>query len=166
MILGDGAKWIWNWANDNFPGAIQILDFFHAKEKLVLFAKYQFRDEEIRSNWVKQQSDKLLDNGLEEVMMTLKKCRARSEEAKLAKQKAIDYFIEHDDRMQYKTYREQGLMIGSGPIEAAHRSVIQQRMKLSGQKWSIEGAQAMANLRCYKHSGAWGIIKKIIAAAA
>ena len=57
-------------------------------------------------------------------------------------------------------------MIGSGPIEAAHRSVIQQRMKLSGQKWSIEGAQAMANLRCYKHSRAWGIIKKIIAATA
>ena len=166
VILGDGAKWIWNWADDNYPGAIQILDFFHAKEKLVLFAKHQFRDEETRSNWVKQQSDQLLDNGLEEVLVTLKKCRARSEEAKLAKQKAVDYFMEHDDRMQYKTYREQGLMIGSGPIEAAHRSVIQQRMKLSGQKWSIQGAQAMANLRCYKHSGAWGIIKEIIAAAA
>ena len=166
VIIGDGAKWIWNWADDNFPGAVQILDFFHAKEKLVLFAKQQFKNEAIRSNWVQQQSDKLLDNGLEEVLITLKKCRAKSEEAKSAKQKALDYFIEHDDRMQYKTYREQGLMIGSGPIEAAHRSVIQQRMKLSGQKWSIPGAQAIANLRCYKHSGAWGIVKKIIAAAA
>ncbi len=67
--------------------------------------------------------------------------------------------------MQYKSYREKGLMIGPGPIEAAHRSVIQQRMKLSGQKWSIKGAQAMCNLRCYKHSGAWDMIKKIIAAA-
>lgn len=77
-------------------------------------------------DWIKQQSDKLLDNDLEEVLGTLRSCRARNTEAKLAKQKAIDYYIEHDDRMQYKTYRDQGLMIGSGPIEAAHRSVIQQ----------------------------------------
>jgi len=53
-----------------------------------------------------------------------------------------------------------------GNAEAAHRSVIQQRLKLSGQKWSVSGAQAIADLRCYKHSGAWSIIKKIIAAAA
>lgn len=166
VIIGDGAKWIWNWAEDNYPGAIQILDFYHAKEKLVTFARHQFKEEQVRLQWVKQQTDKLLDNGLEQVLANLRSCRAKNHEAKLAKQKAIDYYIEHDDRMQYKTYREQGLMIGSGPIEAAHRSVIQQRMKLSGQKWSIEGAQAMTNLRCYKHSGAWKKIKAIIAAAA
>ncbi|MCB0631674.1 MAG: hypothetical protein KDD15_18140 [Lewinella sp.] len=166
VIIGDGAKWIWNWADDNYPGAIQILDFYHAREKLVLFARAQYRDEQVRLDWLKRQSDQLLDNGVEEVLTTLRSCRARSPEAKLAKQKAIDYYIEHDERMQYKTYREQGLMIGSGPIEAAHRSVIQQRMKLSGQKWSINGAKAILNLRCYKHSGAWDKIKKIIAAAA
>jgi Uncharacterised protein family (UPF0236) len=166
VIIGDGAKWIWNWADDNYPGAIQILDFYHAKEKLVLFARHQYKKEEARLNWIKEQSQKLLDNRLEDVISTLRLCRARNAEAKLAKQKAIDYYVEHDDRMQYKTYREKGLMIGSGPIEAAHRSVIQQRLKLSGQKWSISGAQAIANLRCYKHSGAWSMVKKIIAAAA
>lgn len=166
VIIGDGAKWIWNWADDNYPGATQILDFYHAKEKLVLFARAQFRDEQTRLNWIQQQADKLLDNGLEQVLLSLRSCRARTPEAKLAKQKAIDYYVEHDDRMHYKTYREHGLMIGSGPIEAAHRSVIQQRMKLSGQKWSVHGAQAIANLRCYKHSGAWDKIKTIIAAAA
>jgi hypothetical protein len=166
VIIGDGAKWIWKWADDNYPGALQILDFYHAKEKLVLFARHQYPEEQTRLDWIKDQSDKILDNGLEEVLSTLYCCRARNEEAKLAKQKAIDYYVEHDDRMQYKTYREQGLMIGSGPIEAAHRSVIQQRLKLSGQKWSVPGAQAIANLRCYKHSGAWNIVKKIIAAAA
>lgn len=166
VIIGDGAKWIWNWAEDNYPAATQILDFYHAKEKLVIFARHQFKEEQDRIQWIKQQTDKLLDNDVEQVMVTLQSCRAKTPEAKLAKQKAIDYYIEHEDRMQYKTYREKGLMIGSGPIEAAHRSVIQQRMKLSGQKWSIAGAQAMTNLRCYKHSGAWDMIKKIIAAAA
>ena len=166
VILGDGAKWIWNWVEDNYPGAIQILDFYHAKEKLVLFARQQFKEDQIRKQWVKQQADRLLNNELEQVLVCLRTCRARTPEAKVAKQKAIAYYVEHDDRMQYKTYREKGLMIGSGPIEAAHRSVIQQRMKLSGQKWSIKGAQAIANLRCYKHSHAWGKIKNIIAAAA
>ena len=88
-----------------------------------------------------------------------------SPRAKEFKEKAIGYFIEHEDRMLYKTYREKGLMIGSGPIEAAHRSVLQQRMKQSGQKWTTEGANAIANLRCYRKSGAWKLIKKIIAAA-
>jgi hypothetical protein len=166
VIIGDGAKWIWNWADDNYPGAIQILDFYHAKEKLLGFARHQFTDEVKRHNWMEAQLDKLGDNGLEDVLSTLRLCKSRNEEAKLAKLKVIDYYVEHDDRMQYKTYREKGLMIGSGPIEAAHRSVIQQRLKLSGQKWSVSGAQAIANLRCYKHSNAWTIIKTIIAASA
>jgi hypothetical protein len=67
--------------------------------------------------------------------------------------------------IQYKTYRDAGLLIGSGPVEAAHRSVIQQRMKLSGQKWSIKGAQAIANLRCYKYSGAWNMIENVVKVA-
>lgn len=166
VIIGDGAKWIWNWAEDNYPSALQILDFYHAKEKLVIFARHQFKDEQVRLEWIKEQSEKLLDNQLENVISSLKSCRARSTEAKIAKQKTIDYYMEHDDRMHYKTYRDKGLMIGSGPIEAAHRSVIQQRMKLSGQKWSISGANAMANLRCYKSSKAWHIVEEIIANAA
>ncbi len=166
VILGDGAKWIWNWAEDNYPGAIQILDYYHAKEKLVLFAKYQFSQDQDRMQWLKKQKEKLLNNQVDQVIEVLKCIRSRSDQAKIAKQKAIDYYIEHEDRMMYKSYRKKGLLIGSGPIEAAHRSVIQQRMKLSGQKWSINGANAMANLRCYKHSGAWEVIKTVIANAA
>lgn len=166
VIIGDGARWIWNWAEDNYPGALQILDFYHAKEKLVLFAKYQFKEQVNRQNWVKEQLEKLLDNRLEEVLSTIRSCRSKGDEAKLAKTKLMDYYTEHGERMQYKTYRDKGLMIGSGPIEAAHRSVIQQRMKLSGQKWSIKGANAIANLRCYRSSGAWNLVEKIIAVAA
>lgn len=165
VIVGDGAKWIWNWAEDNYPGAVQILDFFHAKEKLVDFARYQWTEDEQRHQWIEEQLGRLLDNGLEDVLLCVRSCRARSPEAKQAKEKLISYYIEHDDRMQYKTYTDQGLLIGSGPIEAAHRNVIQQRMKRSGQKWSVDGAQALANLRCYQCSKSWNLIEKIIAAA-
>lgn len=165
VIIGDGAKWIWNWVEDNYPGATQILDFYHAKEKLVIFAKYQFEDDEAQKNWIERQKKLLLNNQNEKVIANLKSIRAKNGLAKLAKQKAITYYIEHDDRMQYKSYLEKGLMIGSGPIEAAHRSVIQQRMKLSGQKWSIQGAQAIATLRCYKKSMAWDKVRNLIKAA-
>ncbi len=165
VIIGDGARWIWNWVEDNYPGATQILDFYHAKEKLVIFAKYQFKDGEAQKSWLEKQKKLLLNNQSEEVIANLKAIRAKNAMAKQAKQKAIAYYIEHDDRMQYKTYLEKGLMIGSGPIEAAHRSVIQQRMKLSGQKWSIKGAQAIATLRCYKKSKAWEKVRNLIKAA-
>lgn len=165
VIVGDGARWIWNWAEDNYPGAIQILDFFHAKEKLVEFAHHQWRQEDKRSAWIENQLERLRNDELELVLQTIRSCRANNTAAKQAKEALIRYYLEHEDRMQYKTYREQGLLIGSGPIEAAHRSVIQQRMKRSGQKWSQQGASAMSNLRCYRCSKAWHLVEKVIHAA-
>lgn len=165
VIIGDGAKWIWNWAEDNYPGAVQILDFFHAKEKLVEFARYQYNDEAERVAWLDQQLGILRNNGVEQIMQLVRSCRAHNQPAKEAKEKLLRYYLEHEDRMQYKTYREQGLLIGSGPIEAAHRGVIQQRMKRSGQRWTELGAQAMANLRCYYSSSAWNIVQEIVKAA-
>lgn len=114
----------------------------------------------LKSNWPVCVTTKV-----EGVVQTIKATRARTTEAKQAKEKLVRYYLEHEDRMQYKTYLDQGLLIGSGPIEAAHRSVIQQRMKRSGQKWSEKGARAMADLRCYRASNAWGLVEKVIHAA-
>lgn len=167
VVVADGAGWIWNWCEDNYPGCVQILDFFHAKEKLVLLANAHFQDQEKRKKWVEDQALLLRDNQVREVMKNVKRLACRSLSSKDAKDKLLRYYEEHEDRMAYKTFRDEGYMIGSGPIEAAHRSVIQQRMKLSGQKWSVNGANAIANLRCYNKSGAWdkviNMIKKIAA---
>ena len=165
VIIADGAAWIWNWAEDNYPGATQILDFYHANEKLVLLAKYQFTNEDKRKKWLVQRYDELMNDQVEKVIMTVKSMRSRGTIAAETKQNLIKYFTDHAERMMYKTYREKGLLIGSGPIEAAHRNVLQQRMKLSGQKWSIEGANAIANLRCYKKGGSWELVENIIKAA-
>jgi hypothetical protein len=165
VIIGDGAKWIWNWAENNYPGATQILDFFHAKEKLVLFANHQFVKQDQKAKWLNIQTERLRADKVEEVISELQRLRSKTTKAKEYKEKAIKYYLDHEDRMLYKTYRDKGLMIGSGPIEAAHRNVLQQRMKLSGQKWTRDGVNAIANLRCYRKSGAWNIIKSIISAA-
>jgi hypothetical protein len=165
IIIGDGAKWIWNWAEDNYPNAIMILDFYHAKEKLVLFSNANFKDDIKRKEWLEIQTKLLFDGKVEKVMENVKTLKPRYEEAKRQKQKLLSYYLEHEDKMEYDKYREQGFLIGSGPIEAAHRSVLQCRMKLSGQKWSINGANAMANLRCYIKSNAGDLVQKFILAA-
>lgn len=165
-FIGDGSKWIWNFVENNYPGARQILDFHHANEKLELFAKCHFRDQEKKSQWLNTQKEQLLSDQVAEVINQLKALKPRCTEAKNAKENAIHYYTEHEDRMMYKTYTQLKLLIGSGPIEAAHRKVIQQRLKLSGQKWSIPGAQAIANLRCYNSSKNWNIIKNLLRLAA
>ncbi len=165
IIIADGAKWIWNWAEDNYPNATHILDFYHAKEKLVLFANHQFKDDVKRKKWVEEQSSKLKEDKVEQVINDLQKTRSSNQKAKEYKEKATKYYLEHEDRMLYKTYMDKGILIGSGAIEAAHRSVLQQRMKLSGQKWTVKGANAIANLRCYRKSRAWNMVENIIKAA-
>lgn len=166
IFIGDGAKWIWNWVEDNYPGAVQILDYYHAVEKIEDFAKHQFLNKDKKQKWLAKQKELLNADGVLTVISNLKNLRSISPQAKYAKQTAITYYEEHEDRMLYKTYKEKGMMIGSGPIEAAHRNVIQQRLKLSGQKWSIKGAQAIANLRCYNKSQAWHLIDNLIRLAA
>jgi hypothetical protein len=166
VFLCDGAKWIWSWVESNFPGSIQIVDYYHAAEKIKIFAKYHFKDQEINQKWIQEQEGLLLDNQVLQVVENLQKLKPRNTFAAEAKNVAINYYVEHEDRMQYKTFRDQGLLIGSGPVEAAHRKLIQQRMKLSGQKWSVKGAQAIGNLRCFKESNNWEMVENLIRLAA
>jgi hypothetical protein len=71
-------------------------------------------------------------------------------------QKLIDYYQGNKERMDYRKYKKIGVgIIGSGAIESAHRTVIQKRMKLSGQRWSKEGAQNMLHLRTCSMNKQW-----------
>ena len=65
VIIGDGAAWIWKWAEDNYPNATQIVDFYHAKEKLVLFSNQQFRNQAIKDNWLDRQLERLKNDKVE-----------------------------------------------------------------------------------------------------
>jgi len=166
VVIADGAKWIWNWVEDNYPGAVQILDFYHALEKLGQFSSHQFKQTEQRSQWMEEQKQRLLENEVDKVVEVIISLKPKNAEAKRAKEDVVRYYRDHEDRMQYKTYRLAGLLIGSGPIESAHRNVIQQRLKLSGQRWSIVGAQRIANLRTMKKSANWSAVIDLITNAA
>ncbi len=74
----------------------------------------------------------------------------------------LKYLRNNKARINYGQFISQGLMIGSGPIESAHREIIQKRLKLSGQRWTMKGAQQVINLRSYKYSNKWSVVKDLL----
>jgi hypothetical protein len=166
VCIADGAKWIWLWATATYPDMIQILDFFHVLEKLGNFASKQFADEGIKQKWMSDQKERLLDNAVDEVIEILAQLKGRNKEVEKLLTDVIRYYQNNKIRMQYKTYLAKGYLIGSGPIESAHRNVVQQRLKLSGQRWSEKGAQQIVNLRAYQKSNRWFELVNLIKFAA
>lgn len=162
VFIADGAKWIWNWVKDHYPDSTQILDYFHTKEKLCDFAKLAFEDAEKRSDWIGTQSELLLEDGVESVIENIKTCTTNGRVASQSKRTLLTYYENNSTRMKYKTYKNKGLLIGSGAMESAHRTVVQCRLKRSGQRWSIKGAQNVLNLRTLNKSGHWDLIKNMI----
>ena len=157
----DGARWIWNWIETNYPESRQILDYFHCTEKLHEFAREAFKNKARRNIWTGKQEELLNNGGTQEVLsnINLVTCKGKA----LQKQRTLQTYYENNlKRMDYKKFKEEGLLIGSGPMEAAHRNVIQSRMKLSGQRWTIKGAQQIANLRVANKSGDWQNVLNLI----
>jgi hypothetical protein len=69
--------------------------------------------------------------------------------------KALGYFQTNACRMRYACFRDLGMFVGSGAVEAGCKAVIGQRLKLSGMRWSVPGAASIAVLRCQQASGRW-----------
>lgn len=166
VCIADGAKWLWNWVEDTCSDTVQILDFFHAVEKIGLYASVQYSNQNERKEWLEIQKQKLLNDEVTAVIKTLENTVPKSKEAEKLCKDAIRYYQNNKCRMLYKTYLSKGYLIGSGAIESAHRNVVQQRLKLSGQRWTIKGAQQIVNLRAYKKSNLWTEVVNLIKNAA
>lgn len=171
IFLGDGARWIWDRVSAFWPDATQILDYYPCKEHLFEFAKMclqaaVFADQSSMQQWVSEQEAFLFNDAVDEVMEHIAKIESASEAVAEAQSKLLHYYGSNRGRMRYGSYRRLGYLIGSGPIESAHRYVIHKRMKLSGQRWTVKGAQAMANLRVAYASNQWSRVRQLIRKAA
>lgn len=163
IFITDGAVWIKNWITDAYPGATQILDWFHAIEHLCEFAKEFFGEENQRCRWIESQKELLYDSKIEQVIANITQLPTKKATVKNAKKNLLQYYQSNKERMDYKKYRSMGAgLIGSGAIESAHRTVIQKRMKLSGQRWTKKRAQNMLTLRCVRLSEKWNKVIKLI----
>lgn len=150
VVLGDGAPWIWNLADEFFPGAIQIVDRFHAKEYLSKVAKAIYgAGTDLAAHWAKQRHDDLDEGKLEAVLAALRPHTATTEEAR----KCVDYITRNRRRMRYPEFRARGLCTSTGVVEAGCKVAIGTRLKRAGMHWTVAGADAIIALRCCKLSG-------------
>ncbi|GMU97113.1 MAG: hypothetical protein AMXMBFR50_26280 [Ignavibacterium album] len=167
IFVADGAKWIWNYVETFYPESIQILDFYHTKEHLCEYAVERIQEQQARQQWIDEQIILLFEDRVEEVIRNIKAKPLKStQKEKHLRRKLINYYESHKKPMRYKSFQNAGYLIGSGPIESAHRAVLQKRLKLSGQRWTKKGAQQILNLRTANLSGDWLMVQKHIRKAA
>lgn len=159
VFISDGAPWIRNWITDTFPTAVSILDYYHATQYLYSFAEAYFPDRHKIEKWIDRQKNLLLESKVSVVMKTIRKLAPEKPEAR----KVLDYYQANEDRMDYKNYLQIGCgIIGSGAIESAHRTIVQKRLKLSGQRWTKCGAQNMLNLKVTHMNGQWNKVVNLV----
>lgn len=164
VFVSDGALWIKNWVSENYPEATQILNYYHAVEHLGKMAEHL--ENKFASGWLQRYAGKLITEGIESTLKSLRTMPIKTKAGIKCKQDLIAYFEGNAYRMQYPLYDELGYYIGSGAIESAHRTVVQKRLKLSGQRWTMQGAQRVLNLRVLKMSGKWDIVRNAMRLAA
>jgi hypothetical protein len=154
-ILGDGAHWIWNLASEYFPEATQVVDLYHAREHLHELGKmlaFMLGDTSI--GWLGERSAEL-DAGDIGALTAAARVFPLTGIKATERDKALAYFETNAPRMRYKHFRSCGLFVGSGVVEAGCKSVIGQRLKLSGMHWSVSGATGILTLRCQQASRRW-----------
>jgi hypothetical protein len=149
VVIGDGAEWIWNNADQHFPGAVQIVDLFHARQHLWSLARLLHSGDIPRQKqWMLRHQPKLDDGKIEKLVRFLRQINAST--PALAETIRIEaaYFERNAHRMRYPEFRRQHLFVGSGVIEAGCKTVIGSRLKQSGMFWTLRGANAIIALRC------------------
>jgi hypothetical protein len=156
VVLGDGAPWIWNIADECFPGAVQIIDLYHAREHYWKAGRAVLDCDKAKLQAWADKRRKELDRGnVDKVIEAIKLLSPSTGDAKEICKKTITYFEKNKNRMKYNIFKKRGFFVGSGVLEAGCRSVIGQRLKQSGMHWTVGGANNVISLRCCFFSNRW-----------
>jgi hypothetical protein len=155
VFLGDGAAWIWNLATRHFPEATQIVDLYHAREHLHDLARLlEFMLGGARQAWLAARLTELDDGDIPAICAAARAFPlAGTKAADL--ETALGYFEHNAHRMRYAHFRKLGMFTGSGAVEAGCKSIVGQRCKLSGMRWTVPGATGILTLRCLEASNRW-----------
>jgi len=154
-IIGDGAAWIWGIAASKFPEATQIVDLYHAREHLhSLTRSLEFVLLDRKDEWLAARLEDLdygCIDGIEAAVRKYPLQGVKKDEV----EKELGYFLNNTPRMRYHWFRQCGLFVGSGVVEASCKSVVGQRLKQAGMHWTVNGADAIIALRCKDASSTW-----------
>jgi hypothetical protein len=155
VCVSDGAAWIWALMFICFARRIEVLDWWHAVERLWTLAASRLSTDSTVAGWVAAQKRRLLDDELRQVLHAVRLLYPRGTTLPNSVRQAVGYLFSNRWRMRYGSFRQAGYPIGSGTVESACKVVVQQRMKQAGMRWSRKGAQAMLALRCALLSDRW-----------
>jgi len=170
VLLCDGARGIWNYAANTamYADYEWLVDYWHAVEHLSKASEALFgKDSQEGAMWFKRHKGKLLDkdDGAQGVLSSMAyhaKTRRLARSAREALARERTFFLRNKDKMRYAEFRSRGLPIGSGPVEAACKSIVKQRLCRSGMRWSIGGGQHILDLRTPIKSGRWDTFWKTL----
>jgi hypothetical protein len=151
VVLGDGAHWIWELAAEHFPGAVQIVDLWHAKQHVWNVAHAVFgRGMATGAAWAENACTCLVQGqitALVAAIQALPPVAPPPGQRRSVPEVEADYFARNAERMCYPRFRAQGMQVGSGIAEAACKTVVSTRAKRTGMRWTPEGLDALLALR-------------------
>lgn len=137
-VTADGAEWIWNLAADYFPDSEQIVDWYHACEHLYQAACELYpQDAQRAENWFRKRRENLFLGEIQVITKPLDQA-GRSDQSR--------YFHNHQRRMRYQEFREEGYPIGSGTVESGIKQ-FKARVSGPGMRWSRPGVERMLCIR-------------------
>jgi hypothetical protein len=161
--VNDGAAWIWNITRMCYGRCVEILDWWHAVDRLWTLAHQHFGAESPQAAaWVAEQKELLAHSRLRTVMQNIRLLYSRRHDLPESIRKAVVYFFHNRWRMRYQEFRQAGYPIGSGTVESACKLVAQARLKQSGMRWSRRGAQAVLALRSCLLSNRWAAAVELL----
>jgi len=166
VFVGDGARWQWSWVESEYPKSVQILDFYHAMEHIGQYLKIAIKKKNETNKAMSKIGGILKKKGIETVLRYIDNIPRKTSKQKEEYKQLLTYINNNRSKMDYPSYLRKNLLIGSGAIESAHRTVLQKRMKQSGQRWSKKGLTNMIKLRTASMSGYWHEIQALIREAA
>lgn len=154
-FLGDGARCLWKWAEENLPrGTIFIQDFWHVCERLAELAQLLFRE-----GWRKtfeQWKSRLRKSKIKSLLRTLRALRAQHRgKAREALEAEIAYLEAGQHRMDYARYEREGWLIGSGAIEGTCKHLVKARFAVTGARWRRRNIHKTLALRLALFNNEW-----------
>jgi hypothetical protein len=154
--LGDGARENWTLAEELCPFAIQVLDLMHAIQHAMDFGKLVLGEHHgLLHAWEARIDSLILAPSPDALIRELLDCLPFLAEEQLEPlNRLVGYYRRNDKRMRYTEFLAEGLPIGSGIVESAHKHVLQVRMKQAGQRWAVIKGRRMVQLRAaYRTAG-------------
>jgi hypothetical protein len=163
VVMGDGAPWIWAMSDLRFPGAVEIVDFYHAVEHLWDVGEALWGDRHTCSatrSWVRRYRKRLRHGRVDRVLAAIERSVDQRHKALSGKQRDVirknrQYFTANAERMRYGRFRQMRLPIGTGAVEGSCKHVVQSRFKRPGCRWSRGGLKSMLALKLIRLNHRW-----------